>query len=179
MVVVPPLLNRSRLKMVIGFYAGVAENTDGGGTNIRFNPKKREKTPKVNWPPPLPFTFFYLLPHLQHLRGHLKTSIVKVAVQTQFYWNGPSPAGKRGTESSEVIGFSTTQEHCGMVSWSRFSNTCDFISLWCSRVKLEAYHPKHHLGTLEVTGIHRLPSGESHRNFWKKANMVFLVMKLR
>ena len=31
--------------MVIGFYAGVAENTDGGGggTNIRFNPKKREK----------------------------------------------------------------------------------------------------------------------------------------
>ena len=101
--------------MVIGFYAGVAENTGGvEGTNIRLNPKKRE-TPESKLT--LPFlSLFYLLPHLQHLRGHLKTSIVKVAVQTQFYWNGPSPAGKRGTESSEVIGFSTTQEHCGMVS---------------------------------------------------------------
>ena len=105
--------------MVIGFYAGVAENTGGvEGTNIRFNPKKREK-PESKLT--LPFlSLFYLLPHLQHLRVHLKTSIAKVAVQTQFYWNGPSPAGKRGTESSEVIGFSTTQEHCGMVSWSRF-----------------------------------------------------------
>ena len=78
--------------------------------------RKREKKPESKLTPSPTFHFFYLLPHLQHLRGHLKTSIVKVAVQTQFYWNGPSPAGKRGTESSEVIGFSTTQEHCGMVS---------------------------------------------------------------
>ena len=39
----------------------------------------------------------------------------KVEALTQYYLNGLSRNGKKGTESYAGIGLNITQEHCGMV----------------------------------------------------------------